>query len=164
MARQKKDRAALFSAAAAVLGSIGGSWKTPKQIAAHKEAAKKLVEFNRRNSEVWSSEKRKAAQYSIAPEKRADRAKTAVSGRWEKYREQNLEDRLLDNDRFRELAAGIPAREIAAGMKASVAVVNSWRRQANPVLLSAENGRKFLAWFEARPQQHGDRNMQSERL
>lgn len=145
MARQKKDKAALVSAAAAVLGSIGGSRKTPKQIAAHREAGKKLAEFNRANPPVADAEKR------------TEIARGAVSGRWEKYREQNLEDRPLDNDRFRELAAGIPAREIAEGMKVSVAAVNSWRRQAKPVPLSAENGRKFLAWFEARPQQHRDR-------
>lgn len=150
MTKQQKISTKMVSAAAAMLGSIGGSRNTPRQQEARKHAASIM------NSGDVSAARKEAAT-KIPAEKRADRARTAVSGRWEKYRERNLENCPLDNERFRELAAGIPAREIAEGMGVSAAAVNSWRRQAKPVPLSAENGRKFLAWFEARPQQHGDR-------
>ena len=108
------------------------------------------------------SEILKAAAQKIPPEKRSARGRKAVNGRWQKYREGSLLNRPLDNNGFRELSAGIHARDIASGLGVSVAAVNSWRRQAKPVPLSAENGRKFLAWFEARSQQHGDRTERKE--
>lgn len=152
MGKRKSNTDAIKLAASLmgkVGGKIGGKSRSEKKIAASKENIQKAL------SATGTSEKRHAVQMTIPEEVRIARAKKAVSARWEKRRQADLP--VLTNDRFRELAAGIPAREIAEGMKVSVAAVNSWRRQAKPVSLSAENGRKFLAWFEARPQQHGDR-------
>lgn len=96
------------------------------------------------------SEILKAAAQKIPPEKRSARGRKAVNGRWKKYREGSLLNRPLDNDRFRALSAGIHARDIASGLGVSVAAVNSWRRLANPVPLSAENGTRFLEWLKNR--------------
>ena len=152
---KRKSNTDAIKLAASLMGKVGGKSRSEKKIAASKANIQKALASLTDAARRGTSEQRSAAQMTIPEEVRIARAKKAVSARWEKQRQADLP--VLTNDRFRELAAGIPAREIAEGMKVSVAAVNSWRRQAKPGPLSAENGRKFLAWFEARPQQHGDR-------
>lgn len=128
MSKSKKNSDAI-RLAASIMGRIGGSRNTEAQ----KAARQRGIDAIRALGNTQTAEERRAAQMQLPEEVRIDRAKKAVTARWERQREA------MSTDEFRELTSGMTAAAIAEALGMSASKVSSWRRKINPVRIMEQD-------------------------
>lgn len=132
MSRYKRKDDAI-RLAAAILGKKGGSMRTEKQTAAHRESIAKANAALTGATPEETAKIRSSIQMQIPEAKRIARAKNAVTARWKSRPEA------MSADEFRGLTAGLTAAKIAELLGITVAKVNSWRRAVKPVTIREED-------------------------